>query len=87
MHRASAAPSLGGQPRDVRAGDPFFEHVAGGVLDMSHCRTNKGRADHAGDEFAFRRDPVYRIKLELGKVGERAVSIAASDPNDRQSTP
>jgi len=57
---------------------PFFEHVAGGVLDMTHCRyeqTDDRTATVTG--FAFRRDPVYRIKLEgAGKVGERAVSIA-----------
>src|SRR6266849_6020107 len=57
---------------------PFFEHVAGGVLDMTHCRYEQ--ADERTTRvsgFAFRRDPVYRIKLEgAGKVGERAVSIA-----------
>jgi len=58
--------------------NPFFEHVAGGVLDMTHCRYEQ--ADERTTRvtgFAFRRDPVYRIKLEgSGKVGERAVSIA-----------
>ena len=57
---------------------PFFEHVAGGVLDMTHCRyeqTDERTTRITG--FTFRRDPVYRIKLEgAGKVGERAVSIA-----------
>jgi acyclic terpene utilization AtuA family protein len=57
---------------------PFFEHVAGGVLDMTHCRYEQ--ADERTTRvtgFEFRRDPVYRIKLEgAGKVGERAVSIA-----------
>ena len=57
---------------------PFFEHVAGGVLDMTHCRyeqTDDRTTTVTG--FEFRRDPVYRIKLEgAGKVGERAVSIA-----------
>jgi acyclic terpene utilization AtuA family protein len=58
--------------------NPFFEHVAGGVLDMTHCRYEQ--ADERTTRvtgFEFRRDPVYRIKLEgSGKVGERAVSIA-----------
>ena len=57
---------------------PFFEHVAGGVLDMTQCRYEQ--ADERTTRvsgFEFRRDPVYRIKLEgAGKVGERAVSIA-----------
>ena len=57
---------------------PFFEHVAGGVLDMTHCRYEQ--ADERTTRvsgFEFRRDPIYRIKLEgSGKVGERAVSIA-----------
>ncbi len=57
---------------------PFFEHVAGGVLDMTRCRyeqTDDRTTTVTG--FEFRRDPVYRIKLEgAGKVGERAVSIA-----------
>ena len=58
--------------------NPFFEHVAGGVLDMTHCRYEQ--ADERSTRvtgFSFRRDAVYRIKLEgAGKVGERAVSIA-----------
>ena len=58
--------------------NPYFEHVAGGVLDMTHCRYEQ--ADERTTRvtgFAFRRDPAYRIKLEgAGKVGERAVSIA-----------
>jgi acyclic terpene utilization AtuA family protein len=57
---------------------PFFEHVAGGVLDMTHCRYEQ--LDERTTEvrgFEFHRDQVYRIKLEgAGKVGERAVSIA-----------
>ena len=58
--------------------NPFFEHVAGGVLDMSRCRyeqIDERTARVTG--FEFRRDAVYRIKLEgAGKIGERAVSIA-----------
>ena len=57
---------------------PFFEHVAGGVLDMTHCRYEQlDERTTRVSGFEFRRDPVYRIKLEgAGKVGERAVSIA-----------
>ena len=58
--------------------NPFFEHVAGGVLDMTHCRYEQvdDRTTRVTG-FEFRRDAVYRIKLEgAGKVGERAVSIA-----------
>jgi acyclic terpene utilization AtuA family protein len=58
--------------------NPFFEHVAGGVLDMTHCRYEQ--ADERTTRvtgFAFRRDDVYRIKLEgAGKIGERALAIA-----------
>jgi hypothetical protein len=57
---------------------PFFERVAGGALDMTHCRY--AQADERTTRvtgFTFQRDPVYRIKLEgAGKVGERALAIA-----------
>ena len=58
--------------------NPFFEHVAGGVLDMTHCRYEQvDERSTRTTGFAFRRDSVYWIKLEgAGKVGERAVSIA-----------
>ena len=58
--------------------DPFYERVAGGVLDMRHCRYEQVDARTTRTTgFAFHRDAVYRIKLEgAGKVGERAVSIA-----------
>jgi hypothetical protein len=58
--------------------DPFFEHVAGGALDMTHCRYEQiDERSTRVTGFTFRRDPVYRIKLEgAGKVGERAVAIA-----------
>ena len=57
---------------------PFFEHVAGGVLDMTHCRYEQiDERTTRVSGFEFRRDSVYRIKLEgAGRVGERAVSIA-----------
>src|SRR5262249_36260288 len=57
---------------------PFFEHVAGGVLDMTHCRY--AQVDERTTRvtgFAFRPDAVYRVKLEgAGRVGERALAIA-----------
>ena len=58
--------------------NPFFEHVAGGVLDMTHCRYEQaGERTTRVTGFTFRRDDVYRIKLEgAGRVGERALSIA-----------
>jgi acyclic terpene utilization AtuA family protein len=58
--------------------NPFFEHVAGGVLDMTHCRYEQvGARTTRVTGFEFRRDAVYRVKLEgSGKVGERAVAIA-----------
>jgi len=58
--------------------NPFFEHVAGGVLDMTGCRYEQvDERTTRVTGFTFRRDAVYRIKLEgAGKVGERAVAIA-----------
>lgn len=58
--------------------DPFYEHVAGGYLDMTNCKyeqTDEKTVKITG--FAFHEDPVYKVKLEgAGKVGERALSIA-----------
>lgn len=58
--------------------DPFFERVAGGVLDMTGCRYEQHDQKTAKvTGFQFRRDPEYRVKLEgAGRVGERAISIA-----------
>jgi len=58
--------------------NPFFEHVAGGVLDMTHCHYEQlDERSTRVTGFTFRRNPVYRIKLEgSGKVGERALAIA-----------
>jgi len=58
--------------------NPFFEHVAGGVLDMTGCRYEQvDERTPRVTGFTFRRDAIYRIKLEgAGKVGERAVAIA-----------
>ena len=69
--------SVAGHAMYERA-NPFFEHVAGGALDMTHCRYEQvDEQTTRVSGFAFRRDPVYRIKLEgAGKVGERALAIA-----------
>lgn len=58
--------------------DPFFERLPGGVLDMTHCRyEQQDEKTTRVTGFEFRRDPVYRVKLEgAGRVGERALSIA-----------
>jgi hypothetical protein len=58
--------------------NPFFERVAGGALDMTHCRYEQvDERTTRVTGFSFQRDAVYRIKLEgAGKVGERAVAIA-----------
>lgn len=58
--------------------DPFFERVAGGVLDMTHCRYEQcDEKTTRVTGFTFRRDAEYRVKLEgAGRVGERAISIA-----------
>src|SRR2546426_9210712 len=57
--------------------NPFFEHVAGGALDMTPCRPEQGgERTTRGEGVAFRRGPVYRTKLEgAGKVRERAVAL------------
>ncbi len=58
--------------------DPFFERVAGGILDMTACRyEQQDEKTTRVTGFQFRRDPVYRVKLEgAGRMGERALSIA-----------
>lgn len=69
--------SVAGHAMYERA-NPFFEHVAGGVLDMTRCRYEQvdDRTTRITG-FEFRQDPVYRVKLEgSGKVGERALAIA-----------
>lgn len=58
--------------------DPFYEHVAGGYLDMTNCsceQVDEKTVKITG--FVFYEDPIYKVKLEgAGKVGERALSIA-----------
>lgn len=63
---------------------PFAERVAGGTLDMRHCRyeaVDERRCRVTG--FAFRPDSVTKIKLEgAGRVGERCLSIVGfRDPD------
>ena len=63
--------------------NPYFEHVAGGTLDMSECRYEQV-ADKTtrvtGAKFVTA--PEFRVKLEgAGKVGERYVGmVGIRDP-------
>ncbi|HEX4524499.1 MAG TPA: acyclic terpene utilization AtuA family protein [Casimicrobiaceae bacterium] len=63
--------------------NPYFEHVAGGTLDMSECRyeqiTDKTTRVTGAK---FRRADEFRVKLEgAGKVGERYVGmVGIRDP-------
>ncbi|HET9045806.1 MAG TPA: acyclic terpene utilization AtuA family protein [Casimicrobiaceae bacterium] len=63
--------------------NPYFEHVAGGTLDMSECRYEQV-ADKTtrvtGAKFV--KAPEFRVKLEgAGKVGERYVGmVGIRDP-------
>ncbi len=64
--------------------NPFFEHVAGGVLDMRQCiyeQYTDRITRVTGPRFI--QDSVYRVKLEgAGKVGERALAIVGiRDPS------
>jgi len=63
--------------------NPYFEHVAGGTLDMSHCRYEQVDARStriAGPK--FERAPEFRVKLEgAGRIGERYVGmVGIRDP-------
>jgi hypothetical protein len=57
--------------------NPFYEHVAGGTLDMSECRyeqVSEKTTRVTGMKFA--RAAEFRVKLEgAGKVGERFVGL------------
>src|SRR4051812_16054482 len=63
--------------------NPYYEHVAGGTLDMSECRYEQ-IADKTTriTGAAFRRADEFRVKLEgAGKVGERYVGmVGIRDP-------
>jgi len=63
--------------------NPYFEHVAGGTLDMSHCRYEQVDARSTritGPK--FERAPEFRVKLEgAGRIGERYVGmVGIRDP-------
>ena len=64
---------------------PFFEHVAGGVLDMTHCRYEQvDERTTRVSGFAFRRDAVYRIKLE---GSGKSASARCPSPGSATRTP
>jgi len=63
--------------------NPFFEHVAGGTLDMSEChyeQTAEKTTRITGAKFRPARE--FRVKLEgAGKIGERYVGmVGIRDP-------
>ena len=69
--------SVAGHAMYERA-NPYYEHVAGGVLDMRHCvyeQASEKTTRVPGAEFVP--DDMLRVKLEgAGKVGERFIGIA-----------
>jgi len=63
--------------------NPFYEHVAGGTLDMSECRYEQIAEKTTRVTGAkFVRAPEFRVKLEgAGKIGERYVGmVGIRDP-------
>jgi hypothetical protein len=63
--------------------NPYFEHVAGGTLDMSDCVYEQvGEKTTRITGARFRRAEEFRVKLEgAGKVGERYVGmVGIRDP-------
>jgi hypothetical protein len=63
--------------------NPYFEHVAGGTLDMSDCRYEQVAEKTTRISGAtFRRAAEFRVKLEgAGKIGERYVGmVGIRDP-------
>lgn len=63
--------------------NPYFEHVAGGTLDMSACQYEQIAEKTTRITGAqFRPAPEFRVKLEgAGKVGERFVGmVGIRDP-------
>jgi hypothetical protein len=63
--------------------NPYYEHVAGGTLDMSECRYEQIAEKTTRITGAvFRRAEEFRVKLEgAGKVGERYVGmVGIRDP-------
>ena len=84
MHPAQrcTVASVAGHAMYERA-NPYFEHVAGGTLDMSECRYEQ-RSERTTriTGATFRPAPELRVKLEgSGKVGERYVGmVGIRDP-------
>ena len=63
--------------------NPYFEHVAGGTLDMSECRYEQvGEKTTRITGAKFRPADEFRVKLEgAGKIGERYVGmVGIRDP-------
>ena len=63
--------------------NPYFEHVAGGTLDMSRCHYDQiAERTTRITGAVFHRAPEFRVKLEgAGKVGERYVGmVGIRDP-------
>src|SRR5436190_2475794 len=84
MHPAQrcTVASVAGHAMYERA-NPYFEHVAGGTLDMSECRYEQIAEKTTRITGAqFRRADEFRVKLEgAGKVGERYVGmVGIRDP-------
>jgi hypothetical protein len=68
--------SVAGHAMYERA-NPYFEHVAGGTLDMSDCRYEQvGEKTTRITGAQFRRAEEFRVKLEgAGRIGERYVGL------------
>ena len=84
MHPAQrcTVASVAGHAMYERA-NPYFEHVAGGTLDMSECRYEQVSEKTTRVTGArFRRAQEFRVKLEgAGKIGERYVGmVGIRDP-------
>jgi len=76
-HQRCTVASVAGHAMYERS-DPFHEYVAGGMLDMTHCRyeqVSERTTRVTGMRFVPAED--LRVKLEgSGKVGERFVGMA-----------
>ena len=84
MHPAQrcTVASVAGHAMYERA-NPYFEHVAGGTLDMSGCRYEQVSEKTTRVTGArFQRAAEFRVKLEgAGKIGERYVGmVGIRDP-------
>jgi hypothetical protein len=74
--------SVAGHAMYERA-NPYFEHVAGGTLDMSECRYEQvGEKTTRITGARFRPADEFRVKLEgAGRIGERYVGmVGIRDP-------